>query len=206
MFLKIHCERMSASMKKYTIFVLSLFMILLHVFCVKSFVSAVEEEKSQISVETKGETKYKKEAVQVQQEEEITTTTKLKTTESTTAATTTTQRSTTRSTTRRNNTTTTTESTTTEPTTAASETTTLSSETTVIENSNQKDKTVLKKDTLLSIVSWGFIGLGVIFVLLVVFSGKRRSNSGFQKGTNRYKNKSRYSSYSNKYRSNIKRK
>lgn len=202
MFLKIHCERMSASMKKYTIFVLSLFMILLHVFCVKSFVSAVEEEKSQISVETKGETKYKKEAVQVQQEEEITTTTKLKTTESTTAATTTTQRSTTR----RNNTTTTTESTTTEPTTAASETTTLSSETTVIENSNQKDKTVLKKDTLLSIVSWGFIGLGVIFVLLVVLSGKRRSNSGFQKGTNRYKNKSRYSSYSNKYRSNIKRK
>lgn len=63
------------------------------------------------------------------------------------------------------------------------------------------------KNKMLSIAAWTLIGVGVLFVLIVVLGGKsRRNRRPFQKRTKRYKNRSKYNNYSDRYRSNIKRK
>lgn len=118
------------------------------------------------------------------------------------SAETTTKRSTTREVTRRQSTTEATKATEEEATTTI--TSTKPSTTTSTSGNNS---VLFGKNKMLSIVAWSLIGIGVLFVLIVVLGGKsRRNRRPFQKSTKRYKNKTKYNNYSDRYRSNIKRK
>lgn len=115
---------------------------------------------------------------------------------STKAATTT--KSTTRVTTKRRTTTAEEETTSTTITSTESSTTT---------STSANNSVLFGKNKMLAIAAWTLIGIGVLVVLIVVLGGKsRRHRRPFQKSTKRYKNKSKYVNYSDRYRTNIKRK
>lgn len=94
-----------------------------------------------------------------------------------------------------------------ETTEQATSTSITSTEPSTTTTASENNSVLFGKNKMLSIVAWSLIGIGILFVLIVVLGGKSRRNQGpFQKSTKRYKNKSKYNNYSDKYRSNIKRK